>query len=183
MAAKKKTGNTRNDQIDAALTIGKETLDQVFQTSETVMRANQDALGKFDTKATVKIARDQFEATSKTVFAGQDHLTAFSMAAFDAYASAFDAFTHGTERFGAEVVDFTRESIETTVENGRNLMACGSVNEAFDLRNQITRATVDSAIARGTKLTEMSLKTANDGWAPIQEHAQHAFDIAKPQTT
>ena len=182
MTAKKKTESVRNEQIDTAMAIGKETFDQAVQAGEKVMRASQDALGTIDTQKTVKAARNQFETGSKTLFAGQDHLTAFNMAAFDAYASAFEAFSQGTERFGAEVADFTRESIETSIENGRNLMACGSVNEAFDLRNQITRATFDKAVAEGAKLTEMSLKTANDGWAPIQEHAQRALDILKPQT-
>lgn len=182
MAAKKTTENTGPEQIDAAMAIGKETVDQVLQAGDKVMRASQDALGTIDTKKTAKIARDHLEATSKTLFAGQDHLTAFNMAAFDAYASAFEAFNQGTERLSAEVADFTRKSIETSVENGRTLMACKSVNEAFDRRNQITRSTIDSAIAQGTKLTEMSLKTANDGWAPIRDHARRALDILKPRS-
>ena len=179
MAAKKKAGSAQDQQVDAAMAIGKETVDQVVQAGEKVMRAGQDAIGRIDTKKSVKIARDHLETTSKTLFAGQDQVTAFNMAAFDAYASAFEVFAHGGERLGAAVADFTRKSFETTVENGGNLMACTSINEAIDLREQMTRASVDSAVAHGTKLTEMSLKTANDGWAPIQDHARQALDAVK----
>ena len=100
MPAKKTTQNTPSEPIDAAMAIGKETVDQAIQAGEKVMRASQEALGKIDAKKTVKTARDQVEAASKTLFVGQDHLTAFGMAAFDAYASAFEAFSQGTERLG-----------------------------------------------------------------------------------
>mgnify|MGYP003963134661 CR=1 FL=1 len=182
MATKKTATKTRPEQIDAAVAIGAETVEQVIQASETVLRASQDAIGKIDTTKNVQVAREQLETASKTMFAGQDQVTAFTMATFDAYSAAFEAFSKGSERFGTEITDFARKSVEATVENGQNMMACNSVNEAFDLRNRISRETFDSAVAQGAKLTEMSLKTANDGWAPIQDHANKALDILKPHS-
>jgi hypothetical protein len=182
MATKKTTENARPEQIDAALEMGAQTVEKVIQAGEQVMRASKDALDSLDTKETAKIARDQVETTSKTFFAGQDQVTAFNLAAFDAYASAFEAFSQGNDKFNAEVADFTRKSIEATVKNAETLMACKSVNEAFDLRDQIARATIDSTIAQATKLTEMSLKTAKDGWAPIQDHAGQSLDNLKPRS-
>ncbi len=176
MPTKKTTEGTQAPEFDAAIAMGQETVEQVFKASEKVMEAGQKVIGTIDAKKSMKIAREQLETASKTMFPGQDHLTTFGMATFDAYATAFEAFTQGTERLGAEVAAFARKSMETSVENGKTLMACKSVNEAFDLRNEITRAAFDTMVSEGAKLTELSFKTATESLAPIQDHARKAFD-------
>jgi hypothetical protein len=164
MAAKKTTEHTQAKQIDAA-------------------KASQDAFAMIDTKKTVKTAREQVEAASKTLFTGHDQVTAFNLAAFDACATVFEAMTGGAKKLGEKVTDYTHKSIKASVDNGQVLMACTSVDEAFELRNKMTSAAFDSVVAQGTKMTELSLKTANEGWAPVQGHIQNAFAAAKPAST
>jgi phasin family protein len=83
--------------------------------------------------------------------------------------------TKGAEAFGKEVADFTQKSVEKTVEHGKTVMACKTVNQAVDLQNEIVRSSFDQMVAETTKLTEMSVKTANDAFAPIQDQATQAF--------
>ncbi len=176
MPTKKTNETVQMPDFETAIALGQETVQQVFKASEQVMEAGQKVVGKIDTKKTMKIAREQLETAGKTLFPGQDHITNFGIATFDAYATAFEAFAHGSEKMGAEFAAFARKSMETSVENGKTLMACKSVNEAFDLRNEITRTAFDSMVAEGAKLTELSFKTASDSLAPIQDHARQAFD-------
>ena len=178
MTAKKTTETLQSETVDAAMAMSEETVEKFVEAGEKAMRTGQDALALVDTKATIGMARDQVETASKTVFAGHEQVTSFNMAVFDAYATAFEAMRAGAEVLGKEVVDFTRGTIENSVENNKSLMASKTFNEAVDKRNQITRSTFDSVIAESAKLTEMSLKTANDGWAPIQNHASQAFASA-----
>lgn len=178
MTAKKTAEKLQSETVDAAMAISEETVEKFVEAGEKAMRTGQDALALVDTKATIGMARDQMETANKTIFAGHEQVTSFNMAVFDAYATAFEAMRAGAEVLGKEVVDFTRETIETSVENNKSLMASKTFNEALDKRNQITRSAFDTMIAESAKLTEMSLKTANDGWAPIQNHASQAFSSA-----
>jgi hypothetical protein len=176
MPAKKSTSKQPNDQIDPAIALGQETVEQAFKAGEKVMRAGQKVFEKLDTEKTLEVAREQLETAGKTLFPGQEKVTALSLATFDAYATAFQAFSKGTEQLGAEVAAFTLKSMESSIENGKTVMSCKSIKEAFGLRNELARSTVDMVMAEGAKLTEMSLKTANESWAPIQNHARQAFD-------
>lgn len=182
MPSKKTTQRAQAASFDSAATIGQETVEQVFKASEKVMEAGQKVVEKLDTQKTIKMAREQLETAGKTMFPGQDQVTSLGLATFDAYASAFQAFSQGTEQLGAEMAAFTRKSMEASIENGKTMMACKSINEAFELRNDMTRATVDTIISEGAKLTEMSLKTANESLAPIQDHARQAFDALGQRT-
>ena len=176
MPAKKSTSKKPNNQIDPALALGQETMEQVFKAGEKAVEAGQKVIEKLDAEKAVEITRGQLETAGKTLFPGQDKFTALGLATFDAYATAFQAFSKGTEQLGAEVTAFTLKSMETSIENGKTAMSCKSINEAFDLRNEMTRSTVDTVVAESAKLAEMSLKTANESWAPIQNHARRAFD-------
>ncbi len=57
-------------------------------------------------------------------------------------------------------------------------MAGKTVNEALDLQSGFTRASFDSVVAQGAKLTEMTLKTANESLAPLQDQVKQAFSAA-----
>jgi hypothetical protein len=176
MPAKKTTSKKPADQIDPALALGQETVEQVLKAGEKVLEAGQKVIKDLDTEKTIKVTREQLETAGRTIFPGQEKFTALGLATFDAYANAFQAFSKGTEQLGAEVAAFTLKSMETSIENGKTVMSCKSINEVYDLRNEMARSTVDTIVAEGAKLTEMSLKTANDSWAPLQSHARQAFD-------
>ena len=171
MPAKKTTQNNQTVNVDAALAMGQETV-------EKVMQAGQDALDMIDTTKTVDVARQQVATASKTLFGGNEQLAAFNMAVFDSYATAFGSMTKGAEVFGKEFADYTRKSFETSVANNQSLMACKSANEALDLQSGFTRTSFDSAVSQGAKLTEMTLKTANESLAPLQDQAKQAFSTA-----
>ncbi|MDE0811766.1 MAG: phasin family protein, partial [Alphaproteobacteria bacterium] len=75
------------------------------------------------------------------------------------------------------------KSIKASVETGQVLVAFTSVDEAIDSRGKMISVAFDSLVAQGTKMTELSLKTANEGWAAVQDQIQNAFAAAKPAST
>lgn len=176
MSAKKTTSKKPTNQIDPAIALGQETAEQVLKAGGKVMEAGHKVIENLNAEKTIKATREQLETVGKTLFPGQEKVTSFGLATFDAYASAFQALAKGTEQIGAEVAAFTLKSMESSIENGKTVMSCKTINEAFDLRNEMARATVDTIVAEGAKLTEMSLKTANESWTPIQSHARRALD-------
>lgn len=164
MAARKTAATGTTAQIDTAVAAGNETV-------EKMMKAGQDAMEMLNLDKTVEMAREQVEKAQKAMFGNYEQFAEMNKATFDAYVTSLNLMTKGVEAFGKEVADFTKKSMETSSENGKSLMACKTVNEAFDLQNEIARTSIDTMVAETAKLTEMSLKTANDVFSPIADQA------------
>jgi len=88
--------------------------------------------------------------------------------------------TKDAKIFGKEIVDYNRKSFEISIANNKSIMAGKTVNEALDLQSGFTRTSFDSVVAQGAKLTEMTLKTANESLAPLQDQVKQAFSAAFP---
>ena len=43
------------------------------------------------------------------------------------------------------------------------------------MQSGLTRASFDTVVAQGAKLTEVALKTANESLAPLQDQVKQAF--------
>jgi len=168
MAARKTNGTDATATIDAAMTAGKETV-------EKVVKAGQDAMQMVDMDKAFDMAREQVATTQKTLFGDSHPMADVNLAVFDAYIASFTAATKGADALVKEVTAFTQKSVETSIENGKAIMACKTANEAFDKQNDIARANFDTLVAEGAKLTEMSIKATNDAVAPIQVQANDAF--------
>lgn len=174
MAAKKTTDTAQADQFEAAVAAGKETV-------EKAMKAGQEAMEMMNIEKSIDLAKDQVEKARKSFFGNFDGVTEMNTAVFDAYFSSINVVAKGAEAFGKEVADFTQNSIARSVDHGKTVMACKSVNEAVDLQNELVRTSFDQVVAETTKLTEMSVKTANDAFAPIQDQVNQAMTkVFKP---
>lgn len=136
-----------------------------------------------NTKKTVKITGGQVQAAGKTLFTGHDKVTAFKLPAFDASATVYKAMIGGAKKLVEKISNFAPKSVKALVDNGQVLVAFTSVDEAIDPRGKMTSVAFDSAVVQGTKMTELSLKTADEGWAPVQDQIQNAFAAAKPAST
>jgi len=174
MATKKTAATDQATPADAVLASSKDAV-------ETVMKASQEAMEMMNMEKAVDMAKEQVEKAQKAFFGGYDELTEMNVASFEAYIASFNIMTKGAEAFGKEFAAFTQKSMETSVENGKTMMGCKSVNEAVDLQNEIVKSSFDSLMAETSKLAEMSVKTTNDAIAPIQDQANQAFSkIFKP---
>lgn len=170
--AQKKTADTDSAaRIEAAMAAGAETV-------EKTMNAAREAMETMSLDKTVGMARAQAEAARKTVFGGCEQFAEANKAGMEAYAASLDAMADGAEAFGKEIADFAARSMAATAENGRNMMACKTVNEAVALQTEMARTGFDSLVMESAKLAEISLKTANEAMAPIAERANRAFDGA-----
>ena len=86
--------------------------------------------------------------------------------------------TKDAKIFGKEITDYTPKLFEISIANNKSIMAGKTVNEALDLQSGFTRTSFDSVVAQGAKLTEMTLKTANESLAPLQDQVKQAFSAA-----
>ena len=160
-------------QVEAAVAAGKETV-------ENAVKVGQDAAQKGINEA-VAMTKDNADKASKAFFTGYDDLTEVSQGNIEAVTAAMNIWTKGFEAMGHEVASFTQGSFEQSVAVGKDLMACKTVNEVVDLQNTLARANFDKTVAEATKLSEMSVKTANEASEPLQARVNETIEkLVKP---
>jgi phasin family protein len=63
---------------------------------------------------------------------------------------------------------FARSSLEGNVAATKAILGAKNLREVVDLQSAYTRKSFDQALAESAKLTEMSVKVANEAMQPIQ---------------
>lgn len=135
------------------------------------------------------------------------NFTGFQTAITDAQAKAKAAFEKGTTVLG-EVTDFTKGNVEAVVESGKilaegvqglgselvaegrtafeaitgdikELAAAKSPTDFFKIQSEMMRKSFDSAVAYGSKNSEVMLKLMTDAMAPISGRVSIAMEKAR----
>ncbi len=145
MTTAKKTPTVDTKPIEEAVAAGKQTVEQaVAATKEQVEKASTAALKSYD----------EFAALNKDTV--------------DAYVKAGNVFAKGFEDLGKTVFAFAQSQAETNVNAAKALMSAKTINDVVEIQSDLARAQFDAFVAEGTKVSEMSLKVANETVEPIQ---------------
>ncbi|MBO6837268.1 MAG: phasin family protein [Alphaproteobacteria bacterium] len=145
MTTAKKTPTVDTKPIEEAVAAGKQTVEQaVAATKEQVEKASTAALKSYD----------EFAALNKDTV--------------DAYVKAGNVFAKGFEDLGKTVFAFAQSQAETNVNAAKALMSAKTINDVVEIQSDLARTQFDAFVAEGTKVSEMSLKVANETVEPIQ---------------
>ena len=115
------------------------------------------------------------EAVTKTL-KGIDELVAVGKGNLDAVVQANTAAVAGAKRLNTELAAYARAAYEANLAAAKALAGAKTVEEAIALQNGHVKATVDTAVAKGTELSEVALAVANDVAEPLQARAQVTID-------
>ena len=115
------------------------------------------------------------EAVTKTL-KGLDELVAVGKDNLEAVAQANTMAVAGAKRINTELAAYVRAAYEANLAAAKALAGAKTVQEAIELQNGHLKATVDTAIAKGTELSEVALAVANDVAEPLQARAQVTID-------
>ncbi|MBI3707746.1 MAG: phasin family protein [Proteobacteria bacterium] len=125
--------------------------------------------------------KDQVEKASATAFKAYEELSKFQKDTLDAYSTASTIVTKGFETMGKQWATYTREAMEANAEAARSLLGAKSLNEAVELQSEWVKTAFDKAMAEGTKLSEISVKVANEALEPISARVTVAVEkLFKP---
>ena len=148
------------EPVEAAVAVGKETV-------EAVAKAGAEAASAGYEKAAA-IAKDQVDKTSKAVFKGYGDFTSLGQENVEAVIKSGNIAVKGFEALGREMMAYARYSLEGNVAATKAMLGAKSLREVVDLQADYTRKSFDHAMAESAKLTEMSVKVANEAMQPIQ---------------
>jgi phasin family protein len=147
---------------------------------ETFVKVGTEAAAKGYEQA-VTMSRDHFAKANTYFFKGYEDMQGFGKENLDAVIEAGTIFAKGAENIGKQMMSLTQGSVETSVNTAKALMGCKTLREVMDLQADYARSSFDALVAEGTKLSELSIKVANDAIAPIQARVTVAVEkLSKP---
>jgi phasin family protein len=147
---------------------------------EETVKAGQESYAKgFD--QTVAFAQEQFEKAAATFFKGFDDVQGYGRANLDAVIQANTVAAKGFEEISRAWFAFAQGTVEQSVSATKALMSAKSLREVVDLQNDYAKATFDSFLAEGARLSEMGVKVTNEAIAPLSARVNATVEkFAKP---
>lgn len=181
MAEQKQTRNQSNPQArkqtDATNVVEpiQEAVEASREQIETAFKASNESFATQYGHA-MDAVRQQVEQTSDYAMKGASELTGLTKSSVDALVAATTNVTEGVESLSREVVTFTRNRFTSHLTATQKMFAVTSLRDLFDLQAQYARETIDNAMSESARLTEISIKMANDVAHPLQNQAQTTID-------
>lgn len=170
------TKTATSKPIEAAIDASKETVETV----EEIVKAGSQAASVGYERAAA-LTRDQVEKTSKAVFKGYGDFASLGQDNLDAVVKSGDVVAKGFETLSKGMMDFARVSFEGNVEATNAILGAKTLSDLVDLQTKYTRRNLDQFLAESTKLTELTVKVANEAFAPIKARVDVAVEkMVKP---
>lgn len=130
---------------------------------------------------TFAAAKDQFEKFSKSFMGGFGDFASVGRENVEAFVKASTIFVKGTEEIGKSVAALTQAQVEASLATTKALMGVTNFKQAIELQNEAAKTSFDKLVAEGNKITELSMKVANEAIEPIQARVTVAVEkIMKP---
>lgn len=170
MATKAKAARPEIKQVEEAVSAGKETVEQVVKAStETYEQA-------------VAMTKDQVEKASKSLLEGYDELTALSQKNVEAMVEAGNAWAKGAESIGKAYFNLAQVSAEAGVEATQAMFSAKTLKDVMDVQTGYTKASIDTLVAEGKKINDMTMQVANDALQPIQTQVNETIEKVLKQS-
>jgi len=139
------------------------------------MKTGVDAAQKGIEQA-VQFAKDNVEKASTAFFRGYDEFSVLSKGNVEAVVKAGSIYARGLEDLSKTVMAMTQSQLEASVAAAKAVLGCTSLRQMVDLQTDLARTNFDKFMADGSKLSEISLKVANEALEPLQARVNIAVE-------
>jgi hypothetical protein len=109
----------------------------------------------------------EFKANMDKAMKSAEEFLSFGQGNVEAMVKSGQIWAAGVQDIGKTVAATAQAQFDATVSTIKALTAVKSLKEAIDLQAQLARSSVETAVAETGKLTDASLKLAEQTMAPI----------------
>lgn len=95
--------------------------------------------------------------------------TASAQEQFDAFSQAASIYAKGVEQMMKTCMEMAQQTTDELAESAKSLMSCKTINEYAEAQNRFAQATFEKIMGNTTKLSEMTIRIANDSLQPLNE--------------
>lgn len=96
-----------------------------------------------------------------------EEMLAFGQGNMEAFVKATQIYATGFQDISKQIAASSKASLEESVAFSKSLMGVKSVKEAVDLQAGFAKSSIEKAIAESNKLTDASVKLAEQAIAPL----------------
>jgi phasin family protein len=96
----------------------------------------------------------------------------------DAWMKSGSVFMKGYEDMLKTCMGIAQKSVEKNGEAFKTLLACKTVNEYAEVQNRLAQQGFDDFMTGATKISELGIKLASEGFAPINDQVSKAVKKA-----
>ena len=164
----KKTSATEaaTKQIENVVEVGKKSVEQAMKAST---KSYDQA---------ISMTKEQVEKASEVFFKSYDEVTALNKESVDAVVKAGEVLTKGAETFGKAYYEIAQASAEASVEATKAMMGAKTAKEFVEIQAEFARTSFDNFLSESTRLSEVSVKVANEAFEPLQKQLNTSFEKA-----
>ena len=126
-------------------------------------------------------SREQFDKASVSAFKAYEEFSKFQKDNYEAFVAASTIFAKGAENVGKAWMTLSQEAMEAAAQTAKSLLGAKTLREAVDLQSDFAKSNFDKFVAEGTKMSELTVKVANEAFAPLNARVNVAVEkLLKP---
>lgn len=178
----KKTTTTKSqapkavNPVEAAVAANKETVDTFMKAGSEVASQGVEkvvAMNQEQIAAAVKAGTDAFKS--------YEDMVAYNKANVDAVMKANQLLVKGAQDMNKILFGLAQSSLEDGVAATKKILGCKSLKEVVEVQNDLAKANYKKSVDEGRKLTDMSVKLAEEISAPLANQVNDTVErITKP---
>lgn len=147
---------------------------------ETTVQAAQQAAAK-NVEQTMAYTKEQVDKMGKQVFQAYGDVAAYNKENVEAVVQSGTVFAKGLETLSKAVMAYTQAQYEQGVTVAKAMMGVKTMRELVDLQSEYARTSFDAMVAEATKVSEISVKVANEAIEPLSARVNATVEkMAKP---
>ncbi|GEM_PF-4414396 len=123
----------------------------------------------FDGNELMKNIQAQWNTAREMAHKRFGELTKVNQDMVDATLKSSSIMAKGAEDLSKRAIAFSHSSFEASALAAKGFIACRNLNDALGLQANFAKNNYDNLIAEANAVQKLSLKMANDAFAPLQE--------------
>jgi phasin family protein len=152
----------------------------VVDTIEASVTAAQDQATKTVEQA-MTYTKEQADKMGKQAFRAYEDATVFHKQNVDAVVQSTTILAKGMETLSKAMMAYSQAQYDQGVTVAKAVMGVKSLRELVELQTEYARTSFDAMVAEATKVSEISVKVANEAIEPISARINATVEkLAKP---
>lgn len=150
------------------------------QTAKATLETGQDAVLKGYEQA-FGLSQGRLEQAGQNFFKNYGEFAAFGKQNVDALVQSGTIVAKGMEELSRAMFGFAQASFEAGAATSKAMLGIRTLTELVSLQNEYARTSLDNVLNESVKLSELSVKVANEALEPISARVSATVEkFAKP---
>jgi phasin family protein len=140
-------------------------------------KSNQNGSEMMETFANA--GSDAVKQSMDKAMKGLDEFTSFGKGNVEAFIQCANAYSKGMEAISAEVMSFSKQSLEDAMAATKAALGSRSVQEFVEINSDYAKSAFDSYVGRVNKLGDMATTAAKDTFEPLNTRFNAFVEIVQ----